>query len=462
LRFSILGPLEIHDGESPVTVAARKQRVTLGLLLCRANRIVSVDALSDALWDATPPRTAHKNLQVYVSALRKLVERDSSPTRLTHTPPGYTIHIGPNELDALRANDLAAAGRLALRGGEVATAVELLGQAVRLWRGPVLPDLVAVPSIAAEARRLGEHHLGAYEDWGEAKLALGHHLDLTIELDELVRRHPLRERLRYVHLLALYRSGRQTEALSQYEGLRQRLARELGLAPSPALTRLYESILASDPGLDGSPLSRAAPIAVRTATGPSGLARDITDFTGRTAEVARLLGALDAAGPGAVLTIHGPTGVGKTTLAVHCAHRRGDRFADGRVLVPMRHPDGARRPVVDVLADAVRALAVAGVTQPDEAEAAALLRESTRGRRVLVLLDDAADEAQVRPVLAATGEAVVVITSRRRLGGLESAAHLPLAPMPEPDIVALLARLAGAERVAAEPAGAAGRRASPR
>lgn len=447
VRFGILGPLEAYDGDRPLRVGPFKQQVVLGLLLCRANRTVSVTALREALWDDSPPPTADKNVQVYVCALRKVLRshpggRAPGSVRLVHSPPGYQLQIGTDQLDSLRFRDLARSGRAAARDGDVSRAADLLGRAVRMWRGHVLPHLEQVPAIAERAGRLREQYLAAYEDWSEAQLALGLHTDVVEELNTLARRHPFRERLRRTQLLALFRSGRHTEALAEFDAMRQLLARELGLRPSPVLTRLYEAILAGDRGLL-QPTGRDGPVRGRAAAAAGGaLPRGIADFTGRVRHVAALLDTLRAAGPGTVVGVSGTVGVGKTALAVHCARQLGDGFPGGRIFVSMRTPAGAPRPAPEVVDDILAA------TPPEDARP----RERTAEPVTLVVLDDAATETQVRAVLAAVGEnAVVLVTSRRYLGGLESARQLTLDAMPRTEAVQMLGRLVGVDRVAAEP-----------
>jgi DNA-binding SARP family transcriptional activator len=458
MTFAILGPLRAWNGPAGLPLGPYKQRLVLGLLLCRANRVVSVTTLTDAVWDGEPPRSGHKNLQAYVSALRRIVTAaGDGDARLGHTPPGYTLTVGPEHLDALEFEDLAREGRRAMRRGDTATAADRLGRAVRLWRGPVLPDLVSAGAIAVEARALRDRYLAAYEDWAEAKLAIGDHADLLDALDELTRRHPFRERLRQAHMLALYRAGRPSEALARFDEARQRMARELGLQPSPVLLRLYESILVADPGLDVAAPTRPASDPPRTAgPGRTRLTRDIADFTGRADEVDAVVDLLSGHPTGAVVAVTGPAGAGKTTLAVHCAHRLGQRFPDGRVMVGVRSRDGVARPPSDVLADLLRALRPATRPPDDPSERAALVRDAAAGRRVLLLLDDAVSEAQVRELVFAVGETDVIVTSRRRLSGLEPAVRVALEPLPDEDAWRLLARLIGPDRLAAEPA-AAGR-----
>lgn len=459
MRLAILGALEVRDDDQLLPLGPLKQRIVLGLLLCRANQIVSVAALTDALWDDDPPRTAHKNLQVYISSLRKMIGTGSTErngARLLHRPPGYLIQVGAEHLDSLRFNDLGRRGRRAMRDGDAVTAVNLLGQAVRMWRGPALPDLISAASIATEVEQLHEQFLATYEDWAEAKLALGQHTDLLDSVGGLVRRYPFRERLRHVQMLALFRSGRHTEALAQYDAMRQGLARELGLQPSPVLTRLYESILSGSRSLEVAAPGRLPPISVRTSHAPqSNLIRDVADFTGRAGQVQALLTLLGAAADGTIAAISGAAGAGKTALAVHCAHRVGSRFPDGRIIVRMRAGDGSPRTTSEVVDDLLRASNPGGTPSGGPQERAALLRELTAERQILLVLDDAVTEAQVRAVLeVADDSVVVVVTSRHRLGGLESAVHIPLEPMPDDEAAALLGRLVGPQRIAADRAAA--------
>jgi DNA-binding SARP family transcriptional activator len=435
--FAILGPLEVRDGDRRVRLGPFKQRMVLGLLLCRANRVVPVDAFVEALWDGAPPRSARKNIQVHVSALRGLLGDGGGPH---HCPPGYLVRVGPDGLDALRMVELARSGRREVTRGDLAAAADLFGRAVRLWRGPPLPDLATSGALAAEADQMAERYLAVYEDWAETELALGRHADVVDGIEELVRGHPFRERLRHAHLLALHRCGRTTEALARFDELRQVLARELGLEPSPVLQALHRTILTGD----GSP-PPAGPVTVtgrttvtarpdtggRGGSDGAGLPADLADFTGREPEVGRIIDTLTARPAGSVVALTGAVGAGKTALAVHSAHRLGGRFPGGRFLIGLRTGDGTPRDPADLAECAGRAVRPGGPS--------------------LVVLDDAAGEAQVRAVLAATGGAVALVTGRRWLGGLESAVHVRIGPMPDEDALRLLARHAGAARVAAEP-----------
>jgi DNA-binding SARP family transcriptional activator len=460
LTFAILGPLEARDRGRAVRLGPFKQRVVLGLLLCRANQVVSVAELSEALWGGAPPRSARKAIQVHVCALRGLLDADRSGRpdaaggpALLHSPPGYVMRIGSDRLDALRMRELTRSGRRAARQGDLDTAADLLGQAVRLWRGEVLPDLVSVDGLAVEAEQLREQYLATYEDWADAVLALGNHADVVDGIDDLVRRHPFRERLRHAQMLALHRAGRSAEALARFDEVRQLFARELGLPPSPVLDRLHRSMLSADEGLEvagGDRVVLARPAAERR----TGLPPEPADLVGRQRDAARLLETLASAQPGAATVVTGAVGVGKTALALHCAHRLEHRFPDGRFHVSLRDGDGNVRPAPAVLADLLRTLGVTGRLPDDHQGLAALLRWATRGHRALVIVDDVATEAEARSVLAATGDAVVLLISRRHLGGLESAVHIGLGPIADAESLLLLDRRVGGGRVAAEPAAA--------
>jgi DNA-binding SARP family transcriptional activator len=454
-RFRILGPLEVRADTARLPLGPLKQRIVLALLLCRANRVVSVDALCEALWSGVPPRTAHKNLQVYVSMLRKTLreapggEGGDGDGVLERRPPGYLIHVAPGQLDLLGFEERARRGRLAVRSGDMTHAGHLLGEAVAMWRGPALSDLVQVPALADEAEQLQERYLTVYEDWCQAELALGHHAQHVDDIDELARRHPYRERLRHSQMLALYQSGRQAEALAQFEAMRQGLVRTLGMQPSPVLGRLYEAMLRNDPALEPRP-ARRPPAAVLTSE-RSRLPRDVPDFTGRRAQAAQLTAALGDDGPLRGIALSGLAGAGTTALAVRCANAVRDRFPDGVALVRLRTGPGASRTPFDVLGEL---LPVLGATEPLPGsldERAALHLALLAVRRTLVILDGARDEEQVRPLLPGAGHSRVLVTSRRRLVGLEGVRHVDLPPMPDDEALRLLGRLIGPHRVVEEP-----------
>jgi len=245
VRFTILGPLSVTGGggHGPVPLGPPKQRMLLALLLCRPNGLVPVELMMDALWDGGPPKTARKNVHVYISALRKLLEDVGAGGRLVRRGSGYLLLVGDGELDALRFRSLARAGREASGHGALASAARLLKEALKLWSGPSLPELRNSRTISAEAERLGTRFLQVYEEWAEVELRLGNAREVAETIDDLMELHPQRERLRAAHMNALFQLGRQTEAFAVYEEYRQFLAAEFGLGPSPVLEAQYRSML---------------------------------------------------------------------------------------------------------------------------------------------------------------------------------------------------------------------------
>ncbi|GAA2132985.1 hypothetical protein GCM10009760_08630 [Kitasatospora kazusensis] len=443
VRFSVLGPLSVEVAGRPLALGPFKQHVVLALLLCRANTTVSVDLLTEAVWQGEPPRTARKNLQVYMCALRRMLGGEQGQERLAHRLGGYLLRVAPEELDLLRFEALARAGRAAAAAGELARAVGLLGQALDLWRGEPLPGLHGSEPLQAEAARLDARYLGAYEDWAEAQLELGNPQTVAEGIGELVERHPLRERLQAARMTALHRSGRRTEALAAYDGLRQLLARELGLPPSPPLEALYRSILSEGPRRS-HPQGAGYP-AVRTLLPP-----DVTDFTGRRAEVAELTAALSG-GSGKPVLLVGPAGAGKTTLAGHVAHRLREEFPDGRLLVNLRAEDGGARGWTSVLAELLRMTGLTGRVPEAPGQAAAVWRGWLAERRVLLVLDDAPDESAARALLPGPGTSAAIVTSRTQLAGLAAGHRIEVPPFGAGEALDLLGGIIGRARLDSDP-----------
>ena len=251
LRIGLLGPVEVRRGELPVRISAAKQRVVLALLALRYGEVVSVDALVDGLWPGGPPQTALKTVQGYVSALRRALDPDAGAARsvIVTRPPGYLLDVPADAIDLLRFEQLWKEGREALRRNEAERALRLLAEALSLWRGEPLVDIVMEGRISLEASLLDEMRLSCTEDYADAELACGEPEAVVSLLDQLAVAHPFRERLAGQLMLALYRCGRQAEALSAYRSLYVRLSEELAVSPSPALVALERSILNHDPAL---------------------------------------------------------------------------------------------------------------------------------------------------------------------------------------------------------------------
>jgi DNA-binding SARP family transcriptional activator len=485
IYFSILGSLTAElrsaDPLAPPTVldtGPLKQSLLLAILLCRANAVVSVEELVDGLWWEGPPRTAHKNVQVYISHIRKLLAADGRRGRLLYRPSGYQLVLNAAEVDALRFEDLSREGRLALRGGNASAAADAMRQALGLWRGPALADLQVSPALREEAARLDDRRLAAYEDWFEAELLLGNHVEVLAEIDSVVRSHPLRERLRSHQLTALYRGGRQAEALAEYDNLRQLLTSELGLDPSPALRQLYQGILSGHPGLSAplpvavdDPQPRAAGLVAvadaglagddvvphiagypGTAPVPSGLPRAVADFTGRHDVLAELLAYFSDSNNGSshlrrFAAIVGPPGAGASTLALQAAHVIAPRFRDGQILLPCRDSRGMPRPPMELVDDLLDLLAPPSQRPPAARDLSVALRSRLAGLQMLLILDDVAADAQIRPLLPGMGDCSVILTSCRTLSGLVGVRRFPIGTFTEDEALSLLVRLIGKERV---------------
>lgn len=439
LRFGILGSMlvELHGGA--VDAGPRKQQIVLAALLSNANSLVSVDALAEALWLGSPPRTARKNIQVYLSTLRGMARSGAGP-RISHQNGGYVLHVEPVELDALRFEQLVRdASRL--RGMAPASSVaDALSGALSLWRGRALDGMRDVPLLAAAAERLDRQFLATFEDWAEAEIETGSGASVAERIAEVAQQQPLRERLRILQMTALCEAGRRTEALAVYDELRRSLARELGLSPSSAVEAFYQSVLhGQSPPIQpsGRPPCRL-PWDPPHFTGRVDLTRQVTDTVGRGRQ--RLVVAM------------GPLGVGKTALAVHAAHQLGDRFPDGRFFVRVRDAEGKPRPIEQIVSE---------VMPPAQRERTAWRDDQRQtwqrwlaGARALVILDDVRKESDVLPLLPETGDSAVIVTARSRLAGLESACRLMVPPLPVAAALDYLRQAIGAHRVAADPCSA--------
>lgn len=423
MRYDVLGALRIRDDHGePIELSSAKQRLLLALLVYRQSQPLSADRLLDLLWHGEPPRTARTNLQVYVHRLRQVL----GDHRIQHGPDGYRLVAEPGEIDAVLFEDHAAGGRH--------------HEALDLWQGDAYAGFEEVDVLRDEASRLAELRLLSLEERLETDLEGGQHARVVAELQALVMGHPLRERLRGQLMLALYRCGRAAEAAEVYRTGRAAMVEELGLEPGPGLRRLEQAILSGDPSLElvGVVAPAELPAAARW-------------FTGRQDQLARITALLSeraADGSVPIVAIDGPGGIGKSALAVKVAHQVVGQFPDAQLYVNLRAATPGAEPLRpgDVLARFLRAL---GRPDPpdDLDEAAAAFRSLTAGKRMLVVLDDARDAAQVRPLLPGGSGAAVLVTSRTALAALDGATAERLDVLAEPDAVELLARLAGPDRV---------------
>jgi DNA-binding SARP family transcriptional activator/tetratricopeptide (TPR) repeat protein len=457
--FKILGPVEIATGSAPLDLGGVRQQIVVATLLLSANRVVTLDRLLEAIYGEDLPPTARAQVQTSIFSLRRtFAPHGDEPVIATHAR-GYVIKVESGRLDSERFEELVAAARAACEANSDELAVARYRDALRLWRGPAL-DGIDSALLRAAAHRLDEQRITANEDRIALELDLGRQHELVGELTELVGEHPLRERLRGQLMLALHRCGRSAEALQLYRETRRTMVDELGIEPGEQLRLLEHAILAADPALN-PPVERAS-IQPAPWPAPGMLPADIADFTNRAEEVGvirRRLIPAPADDPVRVVPLvvmAGRGGVGKTSLAVRAAHGVAAHFPDGQLFADLhgggQHPVGPAR----VLERFLRVLGVQ-VTQIPEGldERAEMYRTLLVGRKVLVVLDDAASESQVSPLLPGSGTAAVIVTSRGRLAGLAGAVRVDVPAFDLSKSLDLLSRIAGQERLEAQPAAAA-------
>ncbi|MFF4297223.1 BTAD domain-containing putative transcriptional regulator [Streptomyces vinaceus] len=446
VRFAVLGPVRAWRGGEALPSGTPQQRALLAALLLRGGRTATAPELIDAIWGEDPPQQALATIRTYASRLRKVL----APGMLVTESGGYAIHTPADALDLDVARSLAADAEQARGTGDRTLARTLLDRALDLWDGEPLAG-VPGPHADTERTRLQEWRLQLLETRLDLDLEVGHHAEAVSELTALTAAHPLRERLRELLMLALYRSGRQAEALAVYADTRRLLADELGVDPRPELAALQQRILRADAELARAedPAPATAPALVR----PAQLPATVADFTGRATFVNELGEILSGVGGQvmAVSALAGIGGVGKTTLAVHVAHAARPHFPDGQLYVDLQGTEPRPAEPVAVLGSFLRALGTPDTAIPDSAaERAALYRSTLDGRRVLVLLDNARDAAQVRPLLPGTAGCAALVTSRVRMAGLAGAHLVDLDVMSPEEALQLFTRIVGAERVGAE------------
>jgi DNA-binding SARP family transcriptional activator len=466
--FRLLGPLEVRHGGVLVPVTAAKQRVLIAVLALAAGEPVTVDRLTASLWGERPPASARNTLLNYVLRLRHTLQTGTRPCPLVTSSAGYCLDVDADATDVHRFDSLLRQARGDAAAGEPKAALGLLDEALSWWRGEPLVDVPSELLHREVVPRLVEQRLAAQEDRIDLHLRLGRHRELIPELVALTTAHPLRERIWAQLMLALYRCGRTGEALDTYHRSGKLLAEELGLDPGPELQRLHQAILTNDPDLtitDPPPRDPAPPGAAHQRTVPAVVPRQLPaptgHFVGRSSELQHLSTRLEAASgaPLMVITaIGGTAGIGKTTLAVHWAHQAADRFPDGQLYVNLGGFDPTDTPMPPAIAvrGFLTALGIPAHSIPaDPDEQAALYRSQLADRRMLVLLDNAHDAEQVRPLLPGAPGCAVLVTSRNQLGSLvalDGAEPMTLDLLTREEAHELLTRRLGRDHVEREAA----------
>ncbi len=423
MRFSLLGPVQVTVAGRPLGGIAPRHRAVLAYLLLDAGRVISMDKLIDAVWGLDRPDTARSQIHAAVTALRRAFRAAGVDGVVETRPGGYVALPGPGQLDLQEFTDLVAAGRFR--------------DALGLWHGDALADVQAHYAVAARAR-WEDRRLTAVERLVQAELDAGHHSRILDELAGHVAAQPLRERLVGQLMVALHRSGRQADALAAGRSYRTALAEEQGLDPGPAFVEIEGAVRADAPAPRADAPARS-----------NFLPYDLPDFAGRTTELDRLV----TGHRNTIVTLDGMAGIGKTTLAVHAAHRLADRFPDGQLFIDLRANTAGTDPLSASAALEVLLRQLGHTEVPaTEAERSARWRAELARRRVVAVLDNAADGAHVRPLLSGGGAgSLLMITSRRRLVDLDGAHALSVDVLSHDDAVALFDGIVG-RRAADDPA----------
>ncbi|MFC1406965.1 MULTISPECIES: BTAD domain-containing putative transcriptional regulator [Streptacidiphilus] len=456
MEFRLLGPLRIGPTAAGVPIGAGKSRALLAALLLDANSTVPIDRLVEAMWQGRPPASAAASLYNHVMRLRRILEPQLGD-RIRAVTPGYLIRVEPGELDTDVFSALCADGRRLAADGQWARSSSALTAALDLWRGSPLADVPGLDRWQPRLQQLLELRQQALEGRVEADLQQGRHHEIIGELRALTVEQPLHEAFHRQLMLALYRADRRAEALGVFQALRRTLVDELGVEPSAPLQELQRRILSTDPSPEPGP-GPALDATTSAGTPPPGghhlrqLPADTRLFTGRTRELDRLLTLAESTAATVVVTaIDGAAGIGKSALAIHAAHRLRPHFPDGQLFIDLHgHTDGlAPLDAGQALDGLLRSLGVPPQLIPQElGERAAFYRDRLAGTRTLIILDNAAGTAQVRPLVPGTPGCLVMVTSRRHLTGLDDAHSLTLDVLPEPDAHALLLKAAGPGRIA--------------
>jgi DNA-binding SARP family transcriptional activator/tetratricopeptide (TPR) repeat protein len=461
-----MGPVRVWRGDRELALGPPQQRAVLVALAARANRTMSRSELIEAVWGDNSPASATSAAYTYIAGLRQVLEPEPEPERdrrrprqvLIGTPSGYSLRLQPGAIDTDVFHQHVDNARQSRLTGDLDEAIQSFNSALALWHGTPFSG-VPGPFAAAERMRVTDMYWAAVEEHAETTIAAGRHTDVASDLVGRIHEQPLRERLCGLLMLALYRSGRQAEALAVFQDARRLLVQELGIEPGPDLQRLHHQILTSDAVLQTPILVRSTATSMRPAL-PRQLPAGVGHFVNRTDELRRLSTLMDtaarSAGTAPISMINGAAGIGKTALAVHFGHQVADEFGDGQLYVNLRGyaPEPPVSPT-EALGGFLRALGVDPLRIPNEVdEQAALYRSLLAGTRTLVVLDNARSAQQVRPLLPASPSCLALVTSRHPLTGLvatDDADVLDLDVLGTHDAVTLLTRIIGERRVHADP-----------
>lgn len=457
LRCRCLGSLEVRNGDQWRPVGSAKARSLLAVLIVHVGEHVPVGRLVEEIWAGRPPRSANTLVRGYVLTIRRSFGADGGALVVGHAK-GYRLDLPPAALDVQLFEQQYADGQVALHRGDAAGASRLLTGALDLWRGPALADVPRTPAITAYVAGLQERRLGALEARIETDLRVGRHAEILGELRQLIARHPGRERLVGQWMRALHATGRRAEALNAYVEAHKRLADHFGIDPGPDLRKIHWEILAaedeaSDPSGEVLPTGSGDSGPRGSSedwTTPSQLPADVSDFTGRQAELAHCLGLLAAGAPTVrVVAVSGRAGVGKSALGVRLAHSLRGSYPDGQLYADLGGDTDRPADPAEVLAMFLRSIGVPGAAVPERPdERAALLRSRLADRRVLLVLENAASERQIRPLLPGGAGCAVIVTGRTRLSGLEGCRLVDLEVFSPESALGLFERVVGGPRVA--------------
>lgn len=444
VEFQLLGPVRAFSDGRQIDLGVRKQRFVLAMMLLDANKLVPAERLVELTWPDEAPRSARGVIHTHISRLRSVLnaaDAERHGVALISDGPGYMMKCDPKRIDVNKFMELCAEARGC---ADEEARIRVLDEALALWDGPALASVAAEEVRTRLTRHLDEARLLAMEERIDAHMRLGRHAEVIHELTELEAQHPYRQQVVGQLMLALHRSDRGPDALTAYQKLYHRLDHELGVEPAPALRDLQTRILRDDPSLKLNPREKVK-------SGPRQLPPDVDHYIGRTRHIEEICDLLiprtDDVLP--VVAITGKPGLGKTALAVKAGRRLVAKFPDGQLFIDL-HGNGPRpRDPSEVLARFLRDLGVDGADVPSTLEErVGLFRDRTAGRRILVVLDNAATEKQVRLLIPGNSECAVLITSRRRLTGLDMRKLVDLDVLDQADALALLTDLVGAERLA--------------